>query len=267
MKVQYMSDLHMELFDNWLYINENNIEAKGDVLVLAGDTLYLKDKDAPKHKIWDWASKNFRQVLIIPGNHEYYRNSDVTERGNSWQWMFRENIGYYYNKVVRIDNTDFILTTLWSRIPEQDMFHVQRGLNDFHQILYDGHLFTPYDYNLEHEKCFSFLKKAVEESTAQHIVVVSHHLPSLSVVAPQHKGSVLNGAFATELGNYIANTRIDAWIYGHSHTNIDSSIGNTSIVSNQMGYVAYQEYKTNGFQLCKVLDLEANRHLSGQDYE
>ena len=42
--------------------------------------------------------------MIIPGNHEFYAYDDVTKRGDSWQYMFRKNIGYYYNKVVRIDD-------------------------------------------------------------------------------------------------------------------------------------------------------------------
>ena len=255
MRIQYMSDLHMEFFDNWQYLNKNEFDANGDVLVLAGDAFYLRDIIAPQWKFWDRVSKNFRQVLMIPGNHEFYGNGDVTERGDSWQWMFRENVGYYYNKVVRIDNTDFVLTTLWSRIPEQDMFHVQSGMNDFRQIMYDGHRFTPDDFNLEHEKCLKFLKQAVNESTAEHIVVVTHHLPTLLVVAPQHKGSVINGAFATELGNFITDSRIDTWIYGHSHTNIDTTIGNTKIVSNQIGYVFSNEQLTNGFEFGKVISL------------
>ena len=169
--------------------------------------------------------------------------------------MFRENVGYYYNKVVRIDDTDFILTTLWSRIPKQDMFHVQWGMNDFQQIMYDGRRFTPDDFNLEHEKCLAFLKQVAKNSTAKHIVVVTHHLPTLKVVAAQHMGSVLNGAFATELGNYIADSRFDAWIYGHSHTNIDTTIGNTRIVCNQLGYVYYNEHLTNGFEPNKVIEI------------
>ena len=116
-----MSDLHMELWDNSRYLKANEFEAKGDILVLAGDTFYLRDTVAPQKKFWNWASKNFRQVLLVPGNHEFYGDGDVTARGDSWQWMIRENVGYYYNKVVRIDDTDFILTTLWSRIPEPDM--------------------------------------------------------------------------------------------------------------------------------------------------
>jgi predicted phosphodiesterase len=243
----------MEFSENSRYIKANEFDVKGDVLVLAGDTFYLRDNIAPQKRFWDWASENFRQVLLVPGNHEYYSNGDVTARGDSWQWMFRENVGYYHNKVVRIDDTDFILTTLWSRIPEQDMFLVQRGMNDFFQIMYDGRRFTPDDFNFEHEKCLNFLKQAVEESTAKHIVVVTHHLPTLLVVAAQHKGSVLNGAFATELGNYIADSRIDVWIYGHSHTNIDTTICNTKIVCNQMGYLHHNENLTNGFEPNKTI--------------
>ena len=108
MRIQYMSDLHMELYDNSRYIKAKEFEANGDVLVLAGDTFYLRDIIAPQKKFWNGASKNFRQVLLVPGNHEFYGNGDVAERGDSWQWMFfaeqsgkaerRENVGYYYNK-------------------------------------------------------------------------------------------------------------------------------------------------------------------------
>lgn len=37
-----MSDLHMELWDNSRYIRANEFEVVGDVLVLAGDTFYLR---------------------------------------------------------------------------------------------------------------------------------------------------------------------------------------------------------------------------------
>lgn len=55
------------------------------------------------------------------------------------------------------------------------------------------------------------------------------------------KGSPINGAFTAELGNFIAYSRIDYWIYGHSHRNIDRIIGNTQCVSNQLGYVNHGE--------------------------
>ena len=189
MRIQYMSDLHLEFQENSRYLRYNELPVTGDVLVLAGDISYFKDKTAPVMNFWKWASKNYRQVLIVPGNHEYYNYSDVMERGFQWKWMLRENVGYYQNQAVRIDDTDFILSTLWSHINPNDEYFVWKGMNDFRQIKFGG------------------------KSTANHIVVVTHHLPTLQVVAAHHRGSVLNNAFASEYDNLIANSRIDAWIY------------------------------------------------------
>ena len=255
MKIQYMSDLHMEFAENSRYIKHNEFPVTGDVLVLAGDTFYLNNTVAPLSKFWKWASANYHQVLIVPGNHEYYQFCDVMERGLQWKWMFKDNVGIYQNQVVRIDETDFILSTLWSHIPPGDEYMVSRGLNDFYQTLYDGHRLTADDYNRMHQFCLDFIKQSVQESTAEKIVVVTHHLPTLQVVAPHHLGSDLNSGFATELGDFIADSRIDVWIYGHSHTNIDAAIGKTKIVSNQLGYVFYDEHLSNGFECGKVIEL------------
>ena len=241
MKIQYISDLHLEFSDNSRWLKHNELSVTGDVLVLAGDIFYLKNKVAPLANFWKWASANYRQVLIVPGNHEYYNYYDVMDKGLQWKWMFKNNVGYYQNQVVRIDDIDFIMSTLWSRISPSDEYLVWKGMNDFRQIMYNGRRFTPADFNAEHEKCLDFIKQSVAESTAKRIVVVTHHLPSMAVVSPEHKGSLLNSAFATELGNFIADSRIDAWIFGHSHANEEAIIGNTRLVCNQLGYVYYNE--------------------------
>lgn len=151
--------------------------------------------------------------------------------------MFLPNVGYYHNKVVRIDNVDFIFSTLWSRIPVVDEFAIQNGMNDYSQILYNKRLLIPQNINDEFEKNFAFIQRAVKESDAEKIVVITHHLPTFSALEQRHAGDVLNAAYATELGNYIANSRISAWIYGHSHYPTDMMIGNTYLVSNPIGYV------------------------------
>ena len=81
-----MSDLHLEFQENSRYLKHNELPVTGYVLVLAGDIFYLKDKVAPLAKFWRWAYENYRQVLIVPGNHEYYNYSDVMERGLQWKW-------------------------------------------------------------------------------------------------------------------------------------------------------------------------------------
>lgn len=86
-------------------------------------------------------------------------------------------------------------------------------------------------------------------------MVVTHHLPTLQVVAPHHKGSVLNSAFTSEYGELIANSRIDAWIYGHSHANIDTVLGGTYIICNRMGYVFEDEHRMNDFDPGKFFEI------------
>lgn len=256
MKIQYMSDLHMEFQENSRCLKHNVLPVTGNVLVLAGDIFYLRDKVPPLTKFWTWASTNYRQVLIIPGNHEYYNYSDVMERGLQWRWMFRKNVGYYQNQVVRIDNVDFVLSTLWSRINPNDEYFVWKGMNDFRQIKFDRKLLQVEEFNRMHEACINFIRESIEESTAAHIVVVTHHLPTFRVVAPQHMDSVLNSAYASEYGDLIAGSRIDAWVYGHSHTNIDTEIGGTRIICNQMGYVSEYEHQMNSFDPGKFFEIE-----------
>ena len=100
MKIQYMSDLHLEFCDNSRWLKHNELPVTGDILVLAGDIFYLKNRIAPLNNFWKWASANYRQVLIVPGNHEYYNYCDVMDNGLQWNWMFKNNIGYYQNQVV-----------------------------------------------------------------------------------------------------------------------------------------------------------------------
>lgn len=80
MKIQYASDLHLELSDNSKYVKEIPFEVTGDILVLAGDTAYLRDKTLPNSKFWKWASENYKEVFLVPGNHEYYGFGDVLRK-------------------------------------------------------------------------------------------------------------------------------------------------------------------------------------------
>ena len=130
MKIQYASDIHLELSDNSRFINSMLFEVTGDVLVFAGDIGYLRDKTLPNMKFCKWASVNYREVLLVPGNHEFYGNGDVLAYGDSWSREILPNVHYYQNKVVRIDDTDFILSTLWSHIQPQDEYFVSRGMAD-----------------------------------------------------------------------------------------------------------------------------------------
>lgn len=129
------------------------------------------------------------------------------------------------------------------------------GLNDFRQILYSDKRFTPYDFNREHARCLAFIMDAVGRSDARHRVVVTHHVPALQCVDPAFRNSPVNSAFTADLATYIEKADIDVWIYGHSHFGIDTEIGGTKVVSNQLGYVFRRENENNDFNSSKFITL------------
>lgn len=93
MKIQYCSDLHMEFRENMRFMKSLPFLPVGDVLVIAGDVGYLADKILPRLNFWKWAAENYRQVLMIAGNHEFYNNGDIAAQGENWQKMFLPNVG------------------------------------------------------------------------------------------------------------------------------------------------------------------------------
>lgn len=53
MKIQYMSDLHLEFPQNSKYIAELNMKPLGDILLLAGDIGIIGDKSYETDPFWD----------------------------------------------------------------------------------------------------------------------------------------------------------------------------------------------------------------------
>lgn len=255
MKIQYASDLHLEFYENAVFIARNPFTVAGDVLVLAGDTFLLNDFEGFKrHRFWDWCTENYRQTLLIPGNHEYY-HSNLADYPDSWEKELRPNVRMCENRSVVIDDTEFILSTLWSHIPDWDWPALRRGMSDFHLIRYGKQPLTASVYNALHERDLAFIKDSVARSTAARKVVVTHHVPSRLCVAPEFVGSDLESGFTVDLTDYIEASGIDLWVYGHSHRSIDRTIGRTRVVSNQVGYAVYKEY-LNGLSGEKCVIIE-----------
>ncbi len=256
MIVQYVSDLHFEFFENTAFFTRCPLQAAGDVLVIAGDTLLLKEFDMfKKHRFFDWCSDNYRQTLLIPGNHEYYRD-DISKYPSAWRKPLRDNVVMYENSCVTVDETEFILATLWSHIPQDLWLTLKYGLNDFRLIDYDGNPLTATQYNSLHERDLAFIKDAVSKSRAKHKVVVTHHVPSNLLVAPEFKDSSLGSGFTVDLTDFITSSGIDLWVYGHSHRSIETIIGHTRMASNQVGYVPFGENVKN-FVGDRMVDLDA----------
>ena len=239
MRIQVCSDLHLEFAQNRKWLSENPLIPKGDVLLIAGDTYHL-NKDFAKLDFIHKISDEFEDVFIIPGNHEYYDGYDVSSAGGGMHESVLRNVHIVNNETVQIQDVKFIFTTLWTKI-EKYVVEVMRGMMDFKAIKCNGMHFTVNDYNAVHEKCMNFLSAALNSNGKK--VVVTHHLPSSACNVDEFKGSVLNEAFCVDLTRLIENSEIDGWIYGHSHRNKDDfEINGTRMISNQLGYVPYNEH-------------------------
>ena len=244
MKIQYASDLHLEFAENRLFIDGGGIEPAGEVLVLAGDVSYLGDEEMICHGFFDWCSEHFRETLIVPGNHEFYRGYDIAQTMSDYEFNYRDNVRYLNNRSVILDDTELFFTTLWTRIDPVRLWTIQRGMNDFRRGRLNGVRFCANDVNQLHRQCLDWLSGALESTQAAHKVVVSHHCSTVRPEFNSYPGGALNSAFQVDLDSFIQNSGADDWIYGHTHYAGGSGtiIGGTTLLCNQLGYVFQNEH-------------------------
>jgi len=240
MKLQYCSDLHLEFPENNALLKAKPLIPVGDILLLAGDIVPFAVME--KHNdFFDYVSDNFEFTYWIPGNHEYYY-SDAAKRSGAFIENIRSNVFLLNNQAIFHQNVRFLFSTLWSKIRPAYQFQIERGMSDFHVIKYHGYRFSVDHFNQLHSDCMNFIQPQLEQPFAGTTIVVTHHMPTFMNYPPKFKGDILNEAFAVELHDYIEQTQPHYWIYGHIHANaMDFKIGNTQLLSNQLGYVRHGE--------------------------
>lgn len=252
MKIQYASDLHLEFRQNKEFIKANPLVPNGDVLVLAGDIVPFAVMDKVKD-FFSYVSDNFQTTYWVPGNHEYYHFDAATKSGVLFE-NIKSNVFLVNNSAVLHQDSKLIFSTLWSNISPANQWQLERGLSDFQVIKYNGFRLSSEWYNQLHIDSLSFITQEIQQSNAGKTIVVTHHVPTFFNYPQQYKGDVLNEAFAVELFDIIESSSIDYWIYGHHHSNTpDFKIGNTCLLTNQLGYVQRNENQL--FNLNKVIVL------------
>jgi len=241
MRIQYCSDLHLEFRENKEFLRSNPLQPKGDILLLAGDIVPF----ATMHKhadFFDYVSDHFETTYWIPGNHEYY-HSNIADRSGQLNEKIRSNISLVNNLAVNLPYVKLIFSTLWSKISIANQTTIQHGMSDFQVIRNNGAFFSIDHFNELHCECRSFIEQELQKPKEGKIMVVTHHVPTFLNYPPKYKGDVLNEAFVTELFDFIEQSGADCWLFGHHHYNTpDFIVGNTRMITNQLGYVKYNEH-------------------------
>lgn len=234
MKIQFASDIHLESRRGFLIEPTDS-----DIIVLAGDiSVGMKGMEfaAMQTQIHN------KPVIYISGNHEYYHH-DYDELISEMRSLaatipllhFLENDELIYQGV-RI-----LGATLWTdymgdgTLPQEiNMAFIEVSLNDHRLIKRNNSQFLPEDALSLHEKSKAWLTKKLDEYFDGQTLVITHHAPSLITQHLHYEYGPMSTGFLSDLDNLVS--KADLWIYGHSHSNIDTMIGKCRLVSNQTGY-------------------------------
>lgn len=227
-RFQVISDIHLEFMKGKI----PQIIPKCSTLVLAGDigNPMLESYGRFLRK----CANDFQNIILIHGNHEYYGTNYKTSTEKTREICAEINktslskkIHFLNNSHVDIEGYRFIGSTLWTKLPPNIQLIGDRNINDF-SINW---------YNKMHAECYDYLTVAISD-TVLPTIVVTHHLPSLSLIAPKyHKYGDINLWFASESDELISfNSKVKAWIYGHTHDACASRMGEVKLLCNPLGY-------------------------------
>lgn len=244
MKIQIVSDLHLEFEQNCLWLQANPLIPVGDVLLIAGDI--VPDKAASLADAF-YASVRDKFPLLITtmGNHEFYGSYLDYAYPHYEKWM-GSNILKLNNAVHIYQGVKFIVSTLWSRVSPENQSLIGDKLNDYHFIKSSSkekiHI-SVMDTNFLHQQSLDFLIDELNKPFAGKIVVMTHHIPSFETIGLDRRFSKLREAFASNLDDIIKeHPQISLWVHGHAHDFSMIKLHNTVIARNPLGYVYRDEH-------------------------
>lgn len=226
MSFQLISDIHVrdEIVD---------LAPLCDTLVVAGDV--SSDLQKVIRQLLHFKEK-FRNVLFVPGNHEYYCGVSIESLDQQFKMNLEDHgIQVLQKDHVIIDGRHFVGCTLWSRIPEDYKLEVSCYMNDY-SFISD---FTPDRSNELYTEHETWLREKVSEILSSDpcadIVVITHHAPRLrGVSAPRYDHLNTTHAFGTDLIGVDSGIKgVKTWVFGHTHFNVNQFHDGIHLVSNQ----------------------------------
>lgn len=222
-----------------------------DMVIVAGDLANGRRMSKALH---DLGQQVVAPTIYVPGNHDWYQNDIVRERGpllRAWRqasairilddasWTFAHGLTRY-----RI-----IGSTWWSAMDwtESGMepsaaiaavsSSVAGSINDFGLIAHDGRPLRPDQAQELHRLSTLFLQQQIREAIAGREVpiVVTHFLPSRASCHADYRGSQINAYFANDRDDLTVG--VPLWIHGHTHRSFDYTLPTgCRVVCNPRGY-------------------------------
>lgn len=232
MKIKILSDIHLE------FGLQNFDISNCDLVILAGD-IHIGMKGL------EWISSMIKNipVIYVLGNHEYYKNAYPKLLVELKTAASASNIHILENDSIELNGITFHGCTLWTDFelygdPLLTGFECELKMNDYYQIRKSPSYskLKAIDTLTMHRISKKWLKKSLNESKTEQNVVITHHAPSIKSIAAKYRNDIVSAAFASNLDDFILETKPNLWIHGHVHEVFDYNIGSTRVICNPTGY-------------------------------
>lgn len=280
MKIQLLSDLHLEAHPHWV----PQPAPGADVLVLAGDIgsyqsgSQLADADFGLRlfsPLAGWPTP----VIFVPGNHEYDALDFDEAHTRLRATCDRLGILWLERETRVLAGVRFIGTTLWTDFdalgPSAESIAVQPGVNHGVNVLAQQlkareRAYRAANYYLRktlatrHAEpllaegirqqalvCQAWLRGALAEPFAGNTVVVTHFAPSLRSADPRYGLTPGTAGFCNALDDLLPHAQL--WLHGHLHAPSDYTQNGCHVVANPLGYARKNEQ--TAFQPEMVIEL------------
>lgn len=252
MKIQLLSDLHLETDPTW----QAQPVPGADLLVLAGDIgsyqpgSRLEDEDFGLGRFspargWPTA------VVFVPGNHEYdggefdatHLRLQQTCQRLGLHWLERS---CWLAPWRALDGRAIRLlgTTLWSDFdalptPREKAFRAANYYLKTTGTLWRGAPMLAAEVRQQALLCQQWLRQALAEPFDGHTVVISHFAPSLRSADPRYGLAPGTAGFCNAMDELLP--LADLWLHGHLHAPSDYQAGRCRVVANPLGYARKNE--------------------------
>jgi predicted phosphodiesterase len=265
MKIQLLSDLHLEAHPNWVATPAPGAE----LLVLAGDIgsyqtgSLLTDPDFGLARFsprLGWPTP----VLFVPGNHEYdgldFDQAHDRLRETCAQlgitWLEREVLVWGNSAASALGQLRFIGTTLWT---DFDALAPEAGASTLsgnplaQQLKARDKAFRAANYYLRKASttrhgapmlaqqvreqalvCQAWLAEALAQPFDGTTVVVTHFAPSLRSADPRYGLTPGTAGFCNALDGLLAQAQF--WLHGHLHAPSNYQHHGCQVLANPLGY-------------------------------
>ncbi len=245
MKINFLSDLHLEGNTPPKNLLSKPYAPTGDVVLLIGDIANARSLE----RVDEYFGNCGKDVLYVPGNHEYY--------GGDWEIQVDRmvkhfaktspNIKVMDDDYIQIGDVYFLGGTFWSNISPADERDAARCIADFRAFpnrqgilksVIEGCTINRQRqaHKLSYEWFDLMLGNIRRKDPDAKIVCFTHFPPSWQAQEARFKGTGLGSYFYSKSEYLIEKHQPNFWLYGHTHGNICWDHGITKVLSNQFGY-------------------------------